>query len=296
MPTGEAPHKSIEPEPGREVRLEMARLAAAGEPGVSVSDLEVEREGPSYAYRTLELLVDENPGSQLTFVMGADVAAGLESWHRPERVLELARVAIAERPGFDRSEADEVLERLGVRGRTDSIDMPAIGVSSSMIRARVAAGRPLRWLVPEAVAELIAGARPLRGGGGMTPEELARRIAAVADSKQAEDIVALDVGEMLGYTDVLVICTARNERLAKAIHDEVQVRLKKEDGLLPRRVEGLPEARWVLLDYLDCILHIFVPETRDLYRLDQLWGEAPAIDLELGGSAGSAPARAVGDA
>ena len=126
----------------------------------------------------------------------------------------------------------------------------------------------------------------------MNPHELARRIADVADSKQATDIVALDVGEMLGYTDALVICTARNERLAKAIHDEVQFRLKKEDGLLPRRVEGLPEARWVLLDYLDCILHVFVPETRELYRLDQLWGEAPRIDLELGGEAPTAVGEA----
>jgi ribosome-associated protein len=126
----------------------------------------------------------------------------------------------------------------------------------------------------------------------MTSEQLAVRIAELADSKKAEDIVAIDVGDILGYTDVLVICTARNERLAKAIHDEVQVRLKKEDGLLPRRVEGLPEARWVLLDYLDCILHIFVPETRDLYRLDQLWGEAPAIELDLDQAAA---ARAVGD-
>ena len=92
----------------------------------------------------------------------------------------------------------------------------------------------------------------------MSPHELAQRIAADRRRQAGEDIVALDVGEILGYTDVLVICTARNERLAKAIHDEVQVRLKKEDGLLPRRVEGLPEARWVLLDYLDCILHVFV--------------------------------------
>lgn len=125
--------------------------------------------------------------------------------------------------------------------------------------------------------------------------ELARRIAAIADSKQASDIVALDVAEILGYTDALVICTARNERLAKAIHDEVHYRLKRDDGLLPRRVEGLPEARWVLLDYLDCILHVFVPETRDLYRLDQLWGEAPAIELDHDTAAQPAQARAVGD-
>jgi len=115
----------------------------------------------------------------------------------------------------------------------------------------------------------------------MTPEELARRIAALIDEKQGEDIVALDVGELVGYTDVMLICTARNERLAKAIHDEIHERLKHDDGLLPVRSEGVGENSWILLDYLDCIVHIFVPETRDRYRLDQLWGEADELDLEL---------------
>ena len=124
------------------------------------------------------------------------------------------------------------------------------------------------------------------------PKELATRIAELADSKLATDIVALDVGEIVGYTDYLVICTARNERQAKAITDEVQIRLKQDDGLLPARSEGLPEARWVLLDYLDCILHVFVPETRELYRLEQLWGEAEQLELDLE----EPPARAVGDA
>ena len=126
VPTGEAPHKRISPEPGPGVRLEMARLAARGEDGLTVSDVEVGRDGPSFAFRTLELLADERPGSQLTFVMGADVAAGLEGWRNPERVLELARVAIAERPGFDRSEADEALERLG-GPRTGGVDRDAGG-------------------------------------------------------------------------------------------------------------------------------------------------------------------------
>ena len=115
----------------------------------------------------------------------------------------------------------------------------------------------------------------------MSARELARRIAAIADEKQAEEIVALDVAELVGYTDVMLICTARNERLAKAIHDEVYQRLKHEDGLLPTRSEGIGENRWILLDYLDCVLHIFVPETRERYRLDQLWGEADEVDLGL---------------
>ena len=113
-------------------------------------------------------------------------------------------------------------------------------------------------------------------------ELLARRIAALADEKLAEDVVVLDMRELVGYTDFLVLATARNERLAKAIHDEVYERLKHEDGVLPNRAEGLGEARWVLLDYLDCVLHIFVPEARDHYRLEQLWGEAPRLELELG--------------
>jgi ribosome-associated protein len=109
--------------------------------------------------------------------------------------------------------------------------------------------------------------------------ELAREIAAIVEDKLGEDLVALDVSELVGYTDYLLICTARNERLAKAIHDEVYHRLKRERERLPAAVEGEAEARWVLMDYLDCVLHIFVPELRDRYRLDVLWGEAPRVEL-----------------
>lgn len=156
VPTGVAPHKRIEPEPGPAVRLALTEVAVAGVEGLRVSDVEVAREGPSYAYRTLELLADELPGSQLTFVMGADVAAGLEGWHRPERVLELARIAVARRPGIDEAAVDDALRRLGADGGAFEVEMPEIGVSSTLVRERVAAGRPIRWLVPEAVAGLIA--------------------------------------------------------------------------------------------------------------------------------------------
>jgi ribosome-associated protein len=109
-------------------------------------------------------------------------------------------------------------------------------------------------------------------------EELARKIAALADDKQATDLVALDVRGLVGYTDFLVIATARNERQAKAIHDELQRTLKQE-GLSPARVEGEREAEWILLDYLDCVVHVFTPETRERYRLEQLWGEAERLTL-----------------
>jgi ribosome-associated protein len=112
-------------------------------------------------------------------------------------------------------------------------------------------------------------------------EALAKRIATLADAKQADDVVALDMRGLVGYTDFLIICTARNERHAKAIHDEVHQRLKHEEGLLPANVEGEREARWVLVDYLDCVLHVFVPELRERYRMEVLWSEAPRLELGL---------------
>ena len=85
--------------------------------------------------------------------------------------------------------------------------------------------------------------------------------------------------ELVSYTDFLVICTARNERQATAITDEVRLRLKRDEGLLPGRVEGEGAAGWVVLDYLDCVLHVFTPEARERYRLEELWHEAPRLEL-----------------
>jgi len=92
--------------------------------------------------------------------------------------------------------------------------------------------------------------------------------------------VALDVRGILDYTDFFVVCSGNTERQTKAIHDGIHLGMKKDHGLLPRRVEGLPEARWILMDYLDVVIHVFNPETRSYYRLEQLWGEVPAQAFE----------------
>lgn len=112
-------------------------------------------------------------------------------------------------------------------------------------------------------------------------EPLARRLAEFADSKKAEDVVVLDMRELVSYTDFLVICTARNERQAKAIVDEVRLQVKQEMALLPGGVDGVGEAGWVILDYLDCVLHVFTEEARDRYQLEDLWREAPRLELGL---------------
>jgi ribosome-associated protein len=112
-------------------------------------------------------------------------------------------------------------------------------------------------------------------------EGLARRLAELADSKGATEIVALDMRELVSYTDFLAICTARNERQARAIVDEVRLRLKEGEKLLPGGTEGDGAAGWIVLDYLDCVLHVFTAEARDRYRLEELWQEAPRLDLRL---------------
>jgi ribosome-associated protein len=105
---------------------------------------------------------------------------------------------------------------------------------------------------------------------------LTERIASIASDRKAIDIRVLDLRGVVSYTDFFVICTGNTERQTKAIHDAIYQDLKDDGRLLPRRTEGEREARWILLDYLDCVVHIFTPEARDYYRLEQLWGEAPA--------------------
>jgi nicotinate-nucleotide adenylyltransferase len=155
VPTGNAPHKRIADDPGREARMEMTRLAAADDDRFSVSALEVEREGPSYTYETLEALAEERADRELVFVMGADAAVGLESWREPERVVELASLAVARRAGVSDSDVAAAMHSLGCEERASMLEMPQFGVSSSAVRERAKQGRPLRYLVPDAVAELI---------------------------------------------------------------------------------------------------------------------------------------------
>jgi nicotinate-nucleotide adenylyltransferase len=156
MVTRRAPHKEIEDDPGAEVRLEMARLAADGEDGVEASDLEVQRDETSYSYRTLELLTEQDPDRELVFLLGADMAAGLAEWKEPARVLELAKLGVVPRPGVGLGTVRSALERLGAADRAEIIDMPLCGASSTTVRQRVREGKPLRHLVPDPVIGLIA--------------------------------------------------------------------------------------------------------------------------------------------
>ena len=112
---------------------------------------------------------------------------------------------------------------------------------------------------------------------------LARALAEIAASKGAEEIVVLDMRKLVSYTDFLTICTARNERQARAIVDEAKLRLKNDRQILPGGTDGEGAAGWIVLDYLDAVLHVFTEEARQRYQLEDLWREAPRLDLDLSG-------------
>jgi len=163
MPAGVPPHKPVEDEPGAEHRLELCRRAADGDDRLQVSPLEVERAGPSFTVDTLEELHSITPDSQLFLIVGGDVAAGLPFWREPERVLALATLAVAKRRGTARTAVEEALSGLRGGDRAEFFRMPRIGISSTMVRRRVRAQQPIKYLVPEPVASYIAEHR-LYGG------------------------------------------------------------------------------------------------------------------------------------
>jgi nicotinate-nucleotide adenylyltransferase len=143
VPAGSPPHKLVAGDPGPRRRLEMCRLLVRGADGLSVCSLETERDGPSYTVDTLRELHERHPETELTFIVGADVAGTLPSWHEPLELLELATLAVAERPGSDRGAVLEAVASLGGLERVRFLDAPLIDVSSSRAREQAAAGEPI---------------------------------------------------------------------------------------------------------------------------------------------------------
>ena len=116
----------------------------------------------------------------------------------------------------------------------------------------------------------------------LTSLEQARRIAALCEEKLATDVTVLDMRSVCDYTDYFILATGGNARQTKAITDEVHFVMKRDHGLLPRSVAGEREATWIVADYTDCVLHVFTDETRDYYRLEDLWSDVPKLEAVAG--------------
>jgi nicotinate-nucleotide adenylyltransferase len=162
VPAGVAPHRAVENDPGPEARFEMVELAIAADERFRASRIELEREGPSYTVDTLRGLREREPEDELFLILGGDQALALPTWHEPEQVLELATLAVFERGSSTRNAITITIRRLVGAERVRFLDMPRIDISSTMVRRRAGAGKPIRYLVPDKVANFI-GAQSLYG-------------------------------------------------------------------------------------------------------------------------------------
>jgi nicotinate-nucleotide adenylyltransferase len=156
IPVFEPPHKEVEADPGVEHRIALCQAAVGDDPRFEVSRIEADVPARSYTVDTLRRLNESSREDELTFIVGGDMAHALPTWHEPEAVLALATLGVAEREGVRRNDIAERLSGLAGADRIRFFDMPRLDISSSMIRRRVAAGRPIRYLVPDAVASYVA--------------------------------------------------------------------------------------------------------------------------------------------
>ena len=115
--------------------------------------------------------------------------------------------------------------------------------------------------------------------------DLARVIAAIADAEHGSDVVVLEVGDVLGVTEYFVIVSASNRRLVRTLVDEVEVQTREQTGRSPMRSEGVRENQWVLVDYGDVVVHIFLAEVREFYEIERLYTDVPKIDWSNAASA-----------
>ena len=162
VPYSEPTHRTLEDDPGAEARLTMCELAVGVDARLGVSRIEIDRGGPSYTVDTLRELRERAPSDDLVLLMGGDQAAALGSWRSPEEVLSLALVGVAERDEWRREEIADALGKLCAPDRVLFFDMPRVEVSSSLVRRRARAGQPIRYLVPDKVANYV-GAQSLYG-------------------------------------------------------------------------------------------------------------------------------------
>ena len=155
IPTRTPPHKLLRDDPGPAHRLELCRLAVGSDERFAVSDIEVRRDGPSYTVDTLEELHATVQDSDLYLILGADIATGLPQWREPERVLSLSTLAVVDREGTPRAAIEAALDRLSGGERAHFFTMPQLAISSTLVRLRLQAQQPVRYLVPDAVIDYI---------------------------------------------------------------------------------------------------------------------------------------------
>lgn len=313
VPSAEPPHKSAQQHdplaPARE-RLAWVELAIADDPDFEVSDIELLRPGASYTVDTLETLSKQLAPARLVFIIGHDAFVEMGTWRAPDEILARVDLAVVARPPDEAGPLGEWLpdfarelvdiDASGVSAthrtagtRIDVLEIGALDISASQIRDDLAHHRPVEGRLPPRVLARVAESGYYSGMEGaatrqdhesveIADEAQRRKVALILDAaleRNAQDPVLLDVRELTSYTDCVIVVSGNSQRQLRAITDNVVKHLKAVgDG--PLGVEGGSDATWMLIDANDVIVHVFQPESRDMFDIEGLWEDAPRIALD----------------
>jgi nicotinate (nicotinamide) nucleotide adenylyltransferase/ribosome silencing factor RsfS/YbeB/iojap len=287
MPTARSPHKATAPDDDPALRLRLLRAALQDFSGpVTVEPLELERGGTSYTSDTLEELHRREPGHQWILVIGSDQLDGLPQWHRAARVLELASVAVAPRPGATAELPAALADRLrpewsGAPGELVWLPGTGLDAASSAIRADLRAGRDAGAQLPPQVWAAIAAENPYREvphGARMTLDPRLASLVEAARSKKAFRIRLVDVKGIASFTDAFAFMSGGSDRQNRAIADAIEDQLRAE-GVRPLSLEGTQAGAWILMDYGDFVVHIMDEDNRLFYNLEGLWKQGRELEL-----------------
>ena len=272
VPAAVSPFKDL-PAASAEMRLSMLQTAIKDETGFAVDDCELRRQPPSYSIDTVEeIRRREDAETEFYFLVGEDNVSELGRWHRFAELEKMVRFVVLDRTGIKATHSYQTVTR-------------KIDISATEIRKRVASGRSIRYFVPKRRGRNHPPREPLPGASEITAENLAKTCAELASNKKAEDIVVLDLRGISTFTDFFVICSATSEPHLKAIAGEIEARLKEDHGMRAVAIDGFPASQWIVLDYLQVVVHVFHQEKRAFYSLEDLWGDAPRIEWEKVASA-----------
>jgi len=299
LPALVPPHKGHTPAPF-EYRFEMVRLSLQGMPGLEAKDFEAHRPGPSYTVDTLQRLAKEFPGKEWFFIMGSDGFLEIKTWKEYGKLVSLASMVVMGRDGAAFKRCRELLKetypgyRRGEGGAWVHpslypiifLEITHLAVSSTMIRRLRSEGRSVRFLVPEGVRLYMEekglyvkkrAENPKKTS--MDSRSLALALARAAVDNKGENVVVLDVNGASSFADYFVIAHGRSTRHVQGMADNIRRDLKKL-GAYPRSVEGESEAKWILMDYGDVIVHLFYEPVRGFYDLEGLWHDVPRLQLQ----------------
>ncbi len=301
VPTGRSWQKAHAGASARQ-RIAMLRIALARLPEMSIDDRETRRTGPSYTIDTLiELRAELGRQAALVWIVGSDQLRNLPTWHRWDELLDHAHLAVARRAG-DKLEGLEPRVRalVDAHSRGELADapagsivffpMPAMPISGSALRDRIAHGRPVAELLPAGVLDYIGrnrlyGAtsgthRPATRRNRMDPRKLQRVVVDALDDIKAQDIRVFDTTAQTELFDRVIIATGTSNRQTRALASHVRDKVK-EAGAPVVSVEGADTGEWVLVDLGDIVVHVMQPTIRQYYNLEELWGVKP-VRLRIG--------------